>query len=89
MIDPVLLDRIKEVLAREWKLDPAAIPDDAALNGFPAWDSLGHITILLALQARFTLELTADTVQALTSLPRIADYLAARGGGPTPIVRVA
>jgi citrate synthase len=76
MNDPALLARVKDVLAQEWKVDVNAIPNDAALNRYPAWDSLGHITILLALQSRFTLELTADTVQALISIPRIVDHLA-------------
>jgi len=78
MINDTLLDSIKEVLAREWTLDAGAIPEDAALNHFERWDSLGHITILLALQSRFTLELTADTIQTLTSLPRIVEHIAAR-----------
>jgi citrate synthase len=78
MTDPALLLQVKEVLAREWKVNADAIPDNAALNQYPAWDSLGHITILLALQSRFTLELTAETVQALTSLPRIVEHLAAK-----------
>jgi citrate synthase len=86
MIQTSLLDSVKNVLAEEWRLEPSAIPDDAALNRFERWDSLGHITILLALQSRFALELTADTVQALTSLPRIVDHLAAR---PSSAARAA
>ncbi len=78
MTRPDLLNSVKGVLADEWRVAPEAIPDDAALNRFERWDSLGHITILLALQSRFQLELTADTVQALTSLPRILDHLSAR-----------
>jgi acyl carrier protein len=73
-----LLEQVKNVFAQEWKIAPAAIPDDAALNRFERWDSLGHITIMLALQSQFSLALTAETVQALTSLPRIVEHLAAR-----------
>ncbi len=86
MTQSSLLNSVKEVLAQEWRLEPSSIPDDAALNRFERWDSLGHITILLALQSRFTLELTADTVQALTSLPRIVEHLAAQ---PAPAARAA
>ena len=88
-----LMNSVKDVLAAEWRVAPGTIPDDAALNRFERWDSLGHITILLALQSRFQLELTADTVQALTSLPRILDHLSARdvssATGSAPAARAA
>jgi acyl carrier protein len=70
-------NRVKAVLAREWRVAPETIGDDAALNHCPQWDSLGHITILLALQAEFGFELTADTIQQLVSLPRIVEHLQA------------
>jgi len=72
------LDRVKTILAREWKVPLEAIPETAALNHFPAWDSLGHIRLMLALEAEFDFEITADTVQELTSLPRIMAYLRAQ-----------
>jgi acyl carrier protein len=75
MSNAVLVNRVKAVLAREWKIEPNAIPDDAALNTFPRWDSLGHIGILLALETEFGLKLTAETVQTLTSLPRLVAHL--------------
>ena len=67
--------RVKQLLAREWDIEPDAIPDDAALNGFERWDSLGHVTIVLALSAEFDFQLSAETVQALRSLPKIVEFL--------------
>lgn len=72
-----LRSQVKEVLAREWNLVPGAIPDDAAINDLTQWDSLGHITIMLALEADFGVEITADTVQSLLSVPKIVEYLEA------------
>ena len=66
---------VKQVLAREWDVEADAIPDDAALNSFERWDSLGHVAIVLALAAEFGFQLSAETVQALRSLPRIVEFL--------------
>ena len=74
--EAILSARVKDVLAREWGIDAASIPDDAGLNRFEKWDSLGHISILLALAANFGLPLNAENVQSLQSIRRITDYLA-------------
>lgn len=63
--------RVKAILAGEWHVPPERIPDDVALNSVSYWDSLGHITILLALQKEFGIEITPETVQELISLPKI------------------
>ena len=77
MLNAELTKQIKEVLAREWSVSVETIPADAALNRHPRWDSLGHISLLLALQKELGLPITAETVQQLTSLPKIASFLAA------------
>ncbi len=66
---------IRDVLASVWQVDPESIPPDVHLNGYPAWDSLGHITLLLALSERFGFTLTPDNVQEMTSLPAIEAFL--------------
>jgi len=70
-----LLGHVKNVMAREWRVMPESIPDTAALNRYEHWDSLGHITLLLALETEFGVEISADTVQALSSIPKIVQYL--------------
>lgn len=66
---------VKELLAEIWHLPPSQIPDEASLNGFDKWDSLGHISIILALEARFQIPVNEETIQSLNSLPRIVAFL--------------
>lgn len=73
-----LLEQVKAVLAQEWNLSPAAIPDNAALNQVEYWDSLGHIKIMMALEAQLKIEMTADTIRNLSSISKIVDYLATK-----------
>ena len=70
-----LLTQVKEILAREWNVSATSIPDDAELNVFEKWDSLGHISILLALEAEFGIEISPASVQSLLTLPKIIAYL--------------
>ena len=83
MMDQALPARVKRVLAAEWNVEAAGIPDDASLNGYEHWDSLGHISIMLALAAEFNFELDPENVQALTSLPAIFDHVALQAGSLT------
>lgn len=78
MADASVRERVKQVMAGEWGLASRDVPDDAALNRFERWDSLGHISLLLALQREFGLELNPDSVQRLGSLASIVAAVAAR-----------
>jgi acyl carrier protein len=70
-----LLSQVKEILAREWNVNATSIPDDAELNVYEKWDSLGHISILLALEAEFGIEISPASVQSLLTLPKIVAYI--------------
>ena len=70
-----LLSQVKEILAREWNVSVTSIPDDAELNVYEKWDSLGHISILLALEGEFGIEVNPESVQSLLTLPKIVSYL--------------
>ncbi len=62
-------------MAKSWQIDPAEIPDEAVLNEFKLWDSLGHVTMLLALESEFGLQLNEDNVQKLRTIPAIVEAL--------------
>jgi citrate synthase len=72
------LSQVKEILAREWNVAASAIPDDAELNVYEKWDSLGHISMLLALADEFGIDINPENVQALLTLPKIVAFLEER-----------
>lgn len=55
-----------------------AIAPDAALGGVPAWDSLGHARLLIALETRLGRQLTPDEAVAIESLFDIEAILCAQ-----------
>lgn len=68
-------DRLKALMASLWNLDPAAIPDDAAFNGLSGWDSLGHITLMMKIEAELGVTLTTEAMQQALTLPALVDYV--------------
>ena len=84
LYDTDLLNSVKHVLAREWNLPLSEIPDDAALNRYPSWDSLGHIRVMLALQSELGVNLNEETIQLLSSIPRIVQHLKAHTSTEVP-----
>lgn len=84
LYDNDLLTSVKKVLASEWNLPLSEIPDDAALNRHPSWDSLGHIRVMLALQSELEIKLNEETIQSLSSVPRIIEHLMANKSSEMP-----
>lgn len=70
-----MLSKLKTTMAEAWQIAPEMIPDDATLNAFKPWDSLGHITMLLALESQYGIKLDEDSVQKLQSIPAIISVL--------------
>lgn len=68
-------ERIKEVMAGAFDLPAEQIPDDADTENLEEWDSLGHMNLMLALEAEFRVSLSTETMLELLSLGEIETYL--------------
>lgn len=53
----------------------AAVADDAAIGTLEGWDSIAHISIVLAIEARVGRNLTSDEIIAVTGVVSVADIL--------------
>ncbi len=52
---------------------------DLAFGDLPQWDSMGHMEVMMLLEQRYDVEINADTIAALTSVPAIRAYLQEKG----------
>jgi acyl carrier protein len=73
------LDAARALLAQALAVAPATVPDDASLHTVPEWDSLGHVRIILALEAARGAPLPPLEAVSIESLADIARALAAAG----------
>jgi acyl carrier protein len=75
-------DRIKTVMARTFDIPIAEIGDDAEINSLPNWDSLGHMLLMLELEAEFGVSISTDDMTSLLSLELLEGYLQTNGIDP-------
>jgi acyl carrier protein len=73
-----LTGRVRHLAARVFELPVSDIDDDCAYKSIAEWDSVGHMDLLAALEAEFGFQLQPSQIAQLTSIQRIADFLASR-----------
>lgn len=72
-------ERIKQVMAATFQVPAAEIPNDASIDEFPKWDSVGHLELMLAMELEFSLTIPTDAMLDLLWLEGIEDYLREKG----------
>ncbi len=72
-------ERIKQVMARTFQVSVTEIPDDASIDEFSAWDSLGHLEFMLALEMEFAVSISTEDILELLWLDAVEDYLKEKG----------
>ena len=72
---PTLIEQIQNILAEAIQVPLEEITPDLAFGDLPQWDSMGHMEVMLRLEEKFGVEITADTIAALTSIPEICKHL--------------
>ena len=75
-------EKIKEVMSRTFDIPVSDITDDAKINGIPNWDSLGHMLLMLELEAEFGVSISTDDMTNLLSLDLLDAYLQGNGLDP-------
>lgn len=71
--------RLQAVLRSVFHLDGAPVPDDWGPGSFAAWDSMGHLALLAALEQEFKVKFEIDDLIAIDSVKAIKDLLAKKG----------
>lgn len=71
--DPSLDDRLRAVCASVFNVEPSRLADDASPESIAEWDSLNHLTLVLAVEAEFGVTFEADEISALNTFSRIRE----------------
>lgn len=70
-----LIQRVQTILAEAIQVQPDEVTPELAFGDLPQWDSLGHMEVMMRLEEQFGVEINADTIAALVSVPEICKYL--------------
>jgi acyl carrier protein len=66
---------IQSLVAEALQIPAGEATPDLAFGDLPQWDSMGHMEVMLLLEERCGVEINAETIASLTSIPLIGAYL--------------
>ena len=71
MTESVLTD-VQRIAADIFKLDPAAVTATASRDNTPAWDSVAHVNLVLALEQHFGVQFLPEEMLEMLSIELVA-----------------
>jgi acyl carrier protein len=77
--DTDTMSRVQGILAEAFQVPLEEIDPGLAFGDLPQWDSMGHMEVIMRLEESFGIEVNADTIANLTSVPAICSYLEENG----------
>lgn len=72
-------EQLRSIIASTLKVPPARITETTKNEDISAWDSLGHVNLMMALEQTFGVYLDVEDFPKLTSVPAILQYLENQG----------
>lgn len=75
-----VLDALKEVLIDRLKVDAGTITEQANLFEDLGLDSIDLMTVVMAVEERFSIEVSDEELEDVTTLGQAADLLSAKVG---------
>jgi citrate synthase len=70
-----LSTQVQDLLTKSLRVPADQITPELAFGDLPQWDSMGHMEVMMALEAQYGIEINAETIGALTSIPAICSYI--------------
>jgi acyl carrier protein len=70
-----LVESVQQALAAALNVGRSEINADTQFGDLPQWDSMGHMEVLVELEKSFGVEISADTITELISVPLICAHI--------------
>jgi acyl carrier protein len=67
--------QVQTLVAEAIQVPSDIVSPDLAFGDLPQWDSLGHMEVMMRLEEEFGIEISAETIAELISIPEICAYL--------------
>lgn len=75
MSQPVV-DQVRQTIAEVFLIDASEVTAESTAESIEAWDSIGHLNLILALEQQFGRSFDPEEVPKLTSVAKIAEAVA-------------
>ena len=78
---PASEDDVRRIFAATLKVAPGAVAPDASPDSVAAWDSMGHMRLITAIESELAVKLTMEQVLAIDSFAALCRIVSeARNG---------
>ena len=74
-MDQELVERVTQVLAQALNVGADEVNGETQFGDLPQWDSMGHMEVLVELEKNFGVEISAETITELVSVPAICAHI--------------
>jgi acyl carrier protein len=74
-------EQLRSVIADTLNIPADSIGETSTAEDIGAWDSLGHVNLMIALEQTFDIQLDVEVFPTLISVPAILDHLREQGVG--------
>jgi len=74
-----IFEKLRETIALTLKVSKDRITETTSNENLAAWDSLGQVNLMMALEQTFDIVLDVEDFQKLTSVSAIMEYLKDQG----------
>lgn len=71
--------QVIEVVADTLNLPAESLHESSSAENLPAWDSLAHVNLMIALEQTFDIQLEVEDFPKLNSVAAIQEYLVSHG----------
>lgn len=72
------MNRLDELMVELFP-DEAPLPPETPFRDYKTWDSLKHVHLVVGIESRFALDLSADEIAGLASRRAVEELLRAKG----------
>lgn len=70
-----LTNQVCTLLAEALRVAPDDIGPETQFGDLPQWDSMGHMEVMVTLEKEFGVEITAESITELVSIPLIVAHI--------------
>jgi acyl carrier protein len=75
----VLSPRLIDIATRVFGVEGASLMPETGVGDLDAWDSLGHLRLMMELEHEFNVRFSTEQIRRLTSLAAIQNALPIKG----------
>lgn len=74
-----IMDKVRQTISDVFGVAASDLTPDSSPQTVEAWDSMGHLNLVLALEQAFNVQFSPEEIAGMTSVQLVSDTLARKG----------